>query len=61
MLAAGREGDLAWVHWKTGGIYMMHWGNAPSSIVFQALANDLRLLKANHLKGWDAKLLTYVP
>ncbi len=46
VLAAGREGDLAWVQWKTVGIYMMHWGNAPSSIVFQAMANDLRLLMA---------------
>ncbi len=46
VLAAGREGDLAWVQWKTGGIYTMHWGNAPSSIVFQALASDLRLLMA---------------
>ena len=46
VLAAGREGDLAWVQWKTGGIYTMHWGNAPSSIVFQAMANDLRLLMA---------------
>ena len=40
VLAAGREGDVAWVRWKTGGIYTMHWGNAPSSIVFQAMAND---------------------
>ena len=40
VLAAGREGDLAWVQWKTGGIYTMHWGNAPSPIVFQAMAND---------------------
>ena len=46
VLAAGREGDLAWVQWKTGGLYTMHWGNAPSSIVFQAMANDLRLLMA---------------
>ena len=46
VLATGREGDLAWVQWKTGGIYTMHWGNAPSSIVFQAMANDLRLLMA---------------
>ena len=46
VVAAGREGDLAWVQWKTGGIYMMHWGNAPSSIVFQAMANDHRLLMA---------------
>ena len=46
VLAAGREGDLAWVQWKTSAIYMMHWGNAPSSIVFQAMANDLRLLMA---------------
>ena len=46
VLAAGREGDLAWVQWKTGSIYTMHWGNAPSSIVFQAMANDLRVLMA---------------
>ena len=46
VVAAGREGDLAWVQWKTGGIYKMHWGNAPSSIVFQAMANDLRVLLA---------------
>ncbi len=46
VVAAGREGDLAWVQWKTGGIYMMHWGNAPSSIVFQAMANDLSVLMA---------------
>ncbi|MCH8802153.1 MAG: hypothetical protein IH963_14730 [Chloroflexi bacterium] len=46
VLAAGREGDLAWVQWKTGGIYTMHWGNAPSSIVFQAMANDLSVLMA---------------
>jgi len=46
VLAAGREGDLAWVQWKTGGLYTMHWGNAPSPVVFQALANDLRLLMA---------------
>ena len=46
VLATGREGDLAWVQWKTGGIYTMHWGNAPGSIVFQAMANDLRLLMA---------------
>ena len=45
VLAAGREGDLAWVQWKTAsGMYIMQWGNAPSSIVFQAMANDLRLL-----------------
>ena len=46
VLAAGREGDLAWVQWKTSGIYTMHWGNAPSSIAFQAMANDLRVLMA---------------
>ncbi len=46
VLASGREGDLAWVQWKTGGLYTMHWGNSPSSIVFQAIANDLRLLDA---------------
>ena len=46
VVAAGREGDLAWVQWKTGGVYMMHWGNAPSSMVFQATANDLRALMA---------------
>ncbi|MCI0801701.1 MAG: hypothetical protein J4N85_06925 [Chloroflexi bacterium] len=46
VLAAGREGDLAWVQWKTGGLYTMHWGNSPSSIVFQAMANDLMLLMA---------------
>jgi len=46
VLASGREGDLAWVQWKTGGIYTMHWGNSLSSIVFQAIANDLRLLDA---------------
>ena len=46
VLAAGQEGDLAWVQWKTAGIHMMHWGTAPSSIVFQAIANDLRLLMA---------------
>jgi len=46
VLAAGREGDLAWVQWKTGPLYTMHWGNAPSSVVFQANANDLRVLMA---------------
>ncbi len=46
VLAAGREGDLAWVQWKTGGIHPMQWGNAPSSIVFQAMANDLSVLMA---------------
>ena len=46
VVAAGREGDLAWVQWKTGDIYAMHWGNAPSSIVFQAMANDLSVLMA---------------
>ena len=40
VVAAGREGDLAWVHWKTGDIHIMQWGNAPSSVVFQAMAND---------------------
>ncbi len=43
--AAGREGDLAWVQFKDDG-YAMIWGNAPSSIVFQAMANDLRVLMA---------------
>ena len=46
VVAAGREGDLAWVHWKTGDIQIIQWGNAPSSIVFQAMANDLRVLMA---------------
>ena len=46
VVAAGQEGDLAWVQWKTGDIYAMNWGNAPSSIVFVAMANDLRLLMA---------------
>ena len=46
VLAAGREGDLAWVQWKTGPLYTMQWGNAPSSVVFQAMANDLRELMA---------------
>ncbi len=46
VLAAGREGDLAWVQWKGGPIYHMHWGNAPSSMVFTAMANDLRVLMA---------------
>ena len=26
VLAAGREGDLAWVQWKVGPICHMHWG-----------------------------------
>ena len=46
VLAAGREGDFAWVQWKTGPLYHMHWGNAPSSVVFGAIANDLRELMA---------------
>ncbi len=46
VLAAGREGDLAWVQFKDDDIYMMHWGNAPSSIVFLARANDLSVLMA---------------
>ena len=46
VLAAGREGDLAWVQFKDDDTYMMHWGNAPSSIVFQAMANDLSVLIA---------------
>ncbi|MCH8831151.1 MAG: hypothetical protein IID00_00220 [Chloroflexi bacterium] len=46
VVAAGQEGDLAWVQWKTGDIYAMNWGNAPSSIVFLAMANDLRVLMA---------------
>ncbi len=46
VLAAGREGDLAWVQFKDDDIYGMIWGNAPSSIVFQAMANDLRVLMA---------------
>ena len=46
VLAAGREGDLAWVQWKTGPLYTMHWGNAPSSLVFQANASDLGVLMA---------------
>ena len=45
-LAGGREGELAWVQWKTGGIYTRQWGNAPSSIVFQAMANNLSVLMA---------------
>ena len=44
--AAGREGDLAWVQFKDDSIYGMIWGNAPSSFVFQAMANDLRVLMA---------------
>ncbi|MCH8799470.1 MAG: hypothetical protein IH963_01035 [Chloroflexi bacterium] len=46
VVAAGREGDLAWVHIKDDDIYMMQWGNAPSSIVFLAMANDLSVLMA---------------
>ncbi len=46
VVAAGREGGLAWVHWKTGGIHMMQGGNAPSSIVFLSWANDLSVLMA---------------
>ena len=46
VLAAGREGDLAWVQFKDDDIYGMIWGNAPSSIVFQAMANDLSVLMA---------------
>ena len=46
VLAAGREGDLAWVQWKTGPLYYMHWGNAPSSLVFHANASDLGVLMA---------------
>ena len=46
VVAAGREGDLAWVQFKDDDIYMMQWGNAPSSIVFLAMANDLSVLMA---------------
>ncbi len=46
VLAAGREGDLAWVQFKDDDIYGMQWGNAPSSIVFLARANDLSVLMA---------------
>ena len=46
VLAAGREGDFAWVQWQEGGIYVMSWGNAPSSVVFGAIANGLRQLMA---------------
>ena len=46
VVAAGREGDLAWVQIKDDDIYMMQWGNAPSSIVFLAMANDLSVLMA---------------
>ena len=46
VVAAGREGDLAWVQFKDDDIYGMNWGNAPSSIVFQAMANDLSVLMA---------------
>ena len=49
VLAAGREGDLAWVQIKTTGtdgevtrdVYGMFWGIAPSSLVFGAQAGDL--------------------
>ena len=44
VLAAGREGNFAWVQWQEGGIYVMSWGNAPSSVVFGAIAKDLREL-----------------
>ena len=48
VLAAGREGDLAWVQFETtattGGvtrdIYAMFWGNDPSSVIFGAQANE---------------------
>ena len=48
VLAAGREGDLAWVQIKStgtqGGVtrdfYGMFWGNAPSSVVCGAQAYD---------------------
>ncbi|MCH8799622.1 MAG: hypothetical protein IH963_01800 [Chloroflexi bacterium] len=46
VVAAGREGDLAWVQFKDDDTYMMNWGNAPSSIVFIAMANDLSVLMA---------------
>ena len=46
VVAAGREGDLAWVQFKDDDIYGMIWGNSPSSIVFQAMANDLSVLMA---------------
>ena len=46
VVAAGREGDLAWVQFKDDDIYGMIWGNAPGSIVFQVMANDLRVLMA---------------
>ena len=46
VVAAGREGDLAWVQFKDDDIYGMIWGNAPGSIVFQAMANDLSVLMA---------------
>ena len=46
VVAAGREGDLAWVQFKDDYIYGMIWGNAPSSIVFLAMANDLSVLMA---------------
>ena len=44
LLAAGREGDLAWVRFKTSGVtrdvYGMLWGNAVSSVVFTTQASD---------------------
>ena len=48
VLAAGREGDFAWVQIKTTGtdgevtrdVYGMFWGNAPSSVIFGAQAED---------------------
>ena len=54
VLAVGREGDLAWVQIKTTGtdgevtrdVYGMLWGNAPGSVVFGALADDLGELMA---------------
>ena len=46
VVAAGREGDLAWVEYKDDDIYGIIWGNAPSSIVFLAMANDLSVLMA---------------
>ena len=54
VLAAGREGDLAWVQFKTTGntgrvtrdFYGMFWGEAASPVVFGALANDLGELMA---------------
>ena len=48
VLAAGREGSFGWVHIKTTGtsssvaqdFYSVIWGNAPSSVVFNAQVND---------------------